>query len=99
MNSKNMLLNNPPYKIELEKKAQKDLLALKKNKKLLLKALLIIDELTINPYSETHKFERLKHNYSGFYSKRLDKKNRIIYRVVDDKIIVIVLSVLGHYDD
>jgi toxin YoeB len=94
-----MPLNNLPYKIELEKKAQKDLLALKKNKKLLLKALLIIDELTLNPYIETHKFERLKYNYSGFYSKRLDKKNRIIYRVVDDKIIVIVLSVLGHYND
>lgn len=94
-----MSLNNPIYTIEFEKKAQKDLITLKRNKKILIKALSIIDELTFDPYCQTYKFERLKHNYSGFCSKRLDKKNRIIYRVEDDKIIVIVLSILGHYDD
>jgi toxin YoeB len=94
-----MSQNSPQYQLQLEKKAQKDLLSLKKTKKLLLKALSILDELVIDPYSQTHKFERLRHEYSGFCSKRLDHKNRIIYRVIDDKVIVVVLSVVGHYGD
>ena len=43
-------------------------------------------------------FERLKENYSGFCSKRIDKKNRLIYKVDDYKIIVLIVSVLGHYE-
>ena len=87
------------YSISYSKKALNDLRKLKTNKKLLEKIQNILVEICDNPFSETHKFERLKHNYSGFCSKRLDKKNRIIYRVVDDKVIVIILSVLGHYQD
>jgi Txe/YoeB family toxin of toxin-antitoxin system len=60
---------------------KKDLNKLRKNKKLLAKALLILDIICVDPYADTYKFERLKHNYAGFVVKRLDKKNRIIYQV------------------
>lgn len=87
------------YKIILDKKATKDLDKLKKDKKLLKKCLEIIESLSINPYSDTNKFERLVGNYSGFCSKRIDLKNRLIYKVENDKVIVIIVSVLGHYND
>jgi toxin YoeB len=65
---------------------------------MLKKALLILKEVSIDPYSTTHKFEKLKYNLSGTCSKRLDKKNRILYRVVEQEIIVIIISVSGHYE-
>ena len=68
------------------------------NKKVLAKIEKIVLEISTNPYSPTHKFERLKNNLSGYCSKRLDQKNRIIYQVIDQKIIVIVVSILGHYE-
>ena len=86
------------YEINLDKLAQKQLSSLKNDKKLLQKALNIIDEIAIDPYSTTHKFEKLKYELSGCCSKRLDLKNRIVYRVIDNQIIVIIISVLGHYD-
>ncbi len=41
--------------------------------------------------------EALKHEYSGCYSRRLSKKDRLIYRF-DDECIYIV-SIGGHYGD
>jgi toxin YoeB len=86
------------YKINLDKKAQKQLEIIKKDKKLLAKVLEIFDEICKDPYSPTHKFERLRYNLSGFCSKRLDAKNRILYRVVEDEVIVLIISIWGHYE-
>lgn len=85
------------YNINLNKVAQKQLDKMKEDKKLLKRALEIIDNIAENPYSPEFKFERLKHNLAGFCSKRLDAKNRIVYRVIDDEVIVIIISVAGHY--
>jgi len=43
--------------------------------------------------------EKLKYNFQDHFSKRLDKKNRIIYQVFDERVVVSVISVLGHYED
>ena len=85
------------YQIIFDKKAQKQLEKVQKDKRVLHKVLEIIDTLEIDPYSPNHKFERLKGNLSGFCSKRIDQKNRLIYKVEDDQIIVLVVSILGHY--
>jgi toxin YoeB len=86
------------YIIKYEKLALKQLKNLNDNKKYLKKIETILEEISIDPYSTTHKFERLKYNLSGTCSKRLDKKNRILYRVVEQEIIVIIISVSGHYE-
>ena len=88
----------PKFSIDYSKTAQKQLLALSKNKKLLVRLMAIIDDIEADPYSPNYKFERLKHNLSGYCSKRLDSKNRIIYKVDNGLIIVIIVSVLGHYE-
>ena len=69
------------------------------NAKLIQKISLIISNIATDPYSKDYKFERLKHNLTGYCSKRLDQKNRIIYKVQDNQIIVTVISVLGHYEE
>jgi toxin YoeB len=86
------------YDIQLDKNAQKQIDKLVKNQKLLSKILSILEELEQDPYSKSHKFERLKYNLSGFCSKRIDQKNRIVYQVIDDRILVFVVSIIGHYE-
>ena len=42
------------------------------------------------------KPEKLKHNYSGFWSRRIDEKNRLVYKIDDDGYLNIA-ECKGHY--
>ncbi len=57
----------------------------------------ILEELKIHPYFGTGHPEPLKHNLSGYLSRKLNKKDRIIYQILEDEVIVVVVSALGHY--
>lgn len=50
-----------------------------------------------NPGQGTGKPEPLKHNLSGYWSRRLSRKDRIIYRFDESCIYIFALG--GHYDD
>ena len=41
------------------------------------------------------KAEELKGNWSGFYSRRIDEKNRLVYRVIDD--VIEIVTCREHY--
>lgn len=41
--------------------------------------------------------EQLKHELSGFWSRRLSQKDRLIYRFDDNAIFIFAIG--GHYDD
>ena len=58
----------------------------------------IMLELSNHPTSGTGNPEPLKYNLSGFWSRRINKKDRIIYEIIEepDKKVV-VISALGHY--
>lgn len=79
------------YRIVIKKSAQKDLKKHKKsgNKKNLSKISKIIDQLKFNPYSGTGKPEALKYELAGLWSRRINKKDRLVY----------IVSAMGHYDD
>ncbi len=49
-----------------------------------------------NPALGTGKPERLKHNFSGFWSRRISQKDRIIYKFDDSTIYLFALG--GHYE-
>lgn len=90
------------YSLILTPRAVKELDNLKRSgqKKLVSKVADLMDELIIDPRAGTGKPERLKHYSDGeMWSRRLDKKNRMVYEIRDSEIIVLVLSVTGHYDD
>ncbi len=65
------------YKVEVTKSANQDLKKYKKsgNKSVLNKIDKIYKELQLHPYSGTGKPEQLKHNLSGFWSRRINKKD------------------------
>ena len=49
-----------------------------------------------DPSTGIGKPEPLKHNLSGFWSRRLSQKDRIVYKF--DKDYIYVFAIGGHYD-
>lgn len=58
-----------------------------------IKQLLI--SISETPFSGIGKPEPLKHNMSGFWSRRIDRENRIVYEVKQNAIQI--YSLKGHY--
>ena len=54
-------------------------------------------DISRDPFKGLGKPEPLKYKYQGFWSRRITQEHRLIYRMVNDNIIVISLK--GHYDD
>ncbi|MDO4588324.1 MAG: Txe/YoeB family addiction module toxin [Fusobacterium sp.] len=70
---------------------------LKNDKKTLKRILLIIQDIDRNGYTGIGKPEPLKHNLSGYWSRRIDDSNRIVYKIEND---VIKIAQCGsHYRD
>ena len=88
------------YEIQITAIATEDIYRLKKsgNKSILKKLNLLFDELREHPYSGTGQIEQLKHFKEPTYSRRINKEHRLIYRVFEESVIVLVLSCYGHYE-
>ena len=89
------------YEIELTEEAILDIEKHKKagDKKVLLKIDKLINELRQHPTVGTGKPEKLKYYEKITWSRRITSKHRLIYRIEDEKVIVLVLAFWGHYDD
>lgn len=87
------------YSIEFTAKALEGIEKLKKsgNKPLLQKFRRLLNELTEHPYTGTGQPEQLKHEFAGFWSRRINHEHRIVYVVDEEKIIVTIISAKGHY--
>ena len=59
----------------------------------------ILIELSETPFEGIGKPEALKHQLTGFWSREINKKDRIIYKVNEDVVSVYVISAMGHYSD
>ena len=59
----------------------------------------LIHEMADNPKTGTGHPEPLKGGQSVTYSRRISAHDRIIYDVYDDKLVVLVIKLEGHYDD
>lgn len=67
------------------------------NKATLKKIDKLIAELKEHPYTGTGKPEELKNDLQGFWSRRINQKDRLIYDVNEKVVLVRVISALGHY--
>ncbi len=65
--------------------------------KLLGKIARLLESISKNPYSGIGKPEPLKHDFQGYWSRRIDQKHRLIYKVEENAILIV--SFKGHYDD
>ena len=57
----------------------------------------IIKDIQRNPFDGLGHPETLSGNLSGWWSRRIDEKNRIVYKPNEDTITI--LSCKGHYSD
>ena len=89
------------YTLELSSKAEKDLDFFRKtgNAKLVNKIVILFSELQQHPRTGTGKPKQLSGDLSGYWSRRIDQKNRMIYKIVENVVTVEVLSLQGHYSD
>lgn len=89
------------YKIALSDRAKVHLSEWRKSGQLiaLRKIERIFIELSNTPFYGIGSPEPLKYKLTEYWSRQIDKKNRIIYQVTDEVVTVFVLSAKGHYED
>ena len=57
----------------------------------------LLEELELHPETGTGKPEKLKENLSGYWSRRINSKHRIIYTIDANEKIVEIYSFHSHY--
>ena len=79
---------------------RKTLLALKKNdQNLFRKASKLLLELSEHPRTGTGQIERLKYYQEETWLRRISKEQRLVYRINEAFVEVLLLSAYGHYND
>jgi len=89
------------YSVNLDPNARKELQAHHKSgdKKTIRRIEQIFEELAEHPQTGIGSPERLKYKMSGYWSRQINKKDRLIYRIFNDTVSVLVVSAKGHYTD
>ena len=89
------------YKLVLTPEAERHLDEWRKSgqKKTLLKIAALLEELCEHPTTGTGKVEQLKGDLEGYWSRRINKASRLIYKIEEEIITVFVISLKGHYGD
>ena len=49
----------------------------------------LIKDIKRQPFEGLGSPEPLKHNWSGYWSRRIDREHRLVYRVTDDSLIIV----------
>jgi toxin YoeB len=89
------------FKLKVERLAEEDLKKHFKsgNKASIKKIEKILVELTETPYQGIGQPEPLKFELTGLWSRKINQKDRLVYKVEEDTVIVFIISAMGHYDD
>lgn len=89
------------YIIKISKSAEKDLSLLKRSGKTvdIDKITAIFQEIEENPRFGTGKPEQLKYYNGEVWSRSINKKDRFVYEIYEDEVLVVVIQALGHYQD
>ena len=67
------------------------------DKKTLKRINLLLKDIDRSPFSGIGKPEPLKGNRQGYWSRRIDETNRIVYKAEGEQIVITQCG--GHYDD
>lgn len=67
------------------------------DKKMLKRIIAILKDIDRTPFDGIGKPEALRGDLSGFWSRRIDDKHRLVYRINDNAIEIVQCK--GHYDD
>jgi toxin YoeB len=59
------------------------------DKKILKRINALLQEITREPYEGIGDPEPLRHNWSGYWSRRIDREHRLVYKVRGEEIVVV----------
>jgi len=59
------------------------------DKKIVRRINALVKDIQRSPFEGIGKPERLRHDKSGYWSRRIDKEHRILYKVVDDTLHIV----------
>lgn len=92
-----MSKKRPPSEVELSPEAARDIFFWEEsgNKRALKKIYALIADCLKTPYSGIGSPEQLRYQDSDTYSRRIDRVNRLVYRVEGDSLVI--LSARYHY--
>ena len=87
------------YRIVLTEQAKEDYLFWKSsgNKSILNKIVRLLEDMSAHPYIGIGKPEALKYSLSGYWSRRINSEQRIVYLVLEDVIEIEVMAMRYHY--
>ena len=86
--------------IRFTPEANKGLAKLEKDEpKAFKKALRFISELREHPTTGTGHPEPLKGQPQDRWSREITKKHRMVYRIYESEVVVLILTSYGHYND
>lgn len=85
------------YTVKIKNSAKLDLKRIKQSK-LKEQFLDVVDVLRRDSYSATQSFEKLKPSLEGFYSRRLNRQHRVVYKVNEHEKSVEIYSAWTHYE-
>jgi toxin YoeB len=89
------------FRLKIEELAELDLKKHYKsgNQASIKKIAKILKELSETPFEGVGKPEALKYELSGYWSREINLKDRLIYKVDENIVTVFVVSAMGHYSD
>ncbi len=86
------------YEIQYHKKALKDIEKIKQCN-LENKMNRIIEIVKTNPFQNPPPYEKLLGDLDGLYSRRVNIQHRLVYRVLQERKIIRILSIWSHYEN
>lgn len=88
------------YTVSYSLEAIEDLKLIQRVEPTLLKKIAAFEEeLAEHPKTGTGHPEPLKGKPEGRWSRKITKKHRLVYRIFETEILVLILSAYGHYED
>jgi toxin YoeB len=88
------------FTIKYSKQADKSIAKYKKSNPVAAKKIdRLLDELAEHPRTGTGHPKPLSEGNMITYSRRITKKDRLVYDIYDDIVVVIILEVESHYGD
>lgn len=89
------------YRLELSDNALADIELHKKSgdQSIIKKIQRSLNELRLHPTIGIGQPEKLKYDLAGFYSRRINRKHRLVYTIKQEMVTVYIVSAWSHYGD
>jgi Txe/YoeB family toxin of toxin-antitoxin system len=62
------------------------------------KAVALIDIIRNHPYQNPPPYEKLKGDLHGAFSRRINHKHRLVYRIIENEKTIIIIGMWTHYE-